>query len=267
MPALPPEVIAVASEHREVVSRRQLLELGHTTGTIAGWVSGGLLLPYCRGQYLLPGATVDAVGRLLAALERSGEEARIGGSWACGLWGLEGFDLSGADHVLVTPKRRVRGGPFTVIRSPVPPVDQATLDDVPTLTVTRGLIDVTPAHPAKKVRVAYDHARRAGLTSLDELTRRATELGNVRGAPPMRRLLDTGLLRHESEGERTLAQLWRPGDPVPEAQVWVACGPRRYRLDFAFLDARLCLEYDGREFTSRPSTATATTTVTWRWRS
>lgn len=251
MPALPPEVIAVASEHRDVVSRRQLLELGYTTGAIAGWVSGGLLQPHCRGQYVLPGAAVDAVGRLLAALARSGKDARIGGSWACGLWGLEGFDLSGVDHVLVDPKRRVRGAPFTVIRSPMPPVDQATVDNVPTLTVTRGLIDVTPTHPAKTVRVAYDSARRAGLTSLEELSRRATELGNVRGAPQMRRLLATGLLRHESEGERNLAQLWRSGDPIPEAQVWVACGSRRYRLDFAFLDARLCLEYDGREFHER----------------
>lgn len=27
----------------------------------------------------------------------------------------------------------------------------------------------------------------------------------------------------------------------------VTCGNRAYRLDFAFLDARLCLEYDGRK--------------------
>lgn len=138
-----------------------------------------------------------------------------------------------------------------MIRSPVPPEDQATVDDLPTLTVTRSLIDVCPRYPAKSVRVAYDDARRRGGTSLDELTRRATGLGRVRGAPAMRRLLATGDLLLESEGERALNRLWRPGDPKPEPQVWVVYRSRRYRLDFAFLDASLCLEYDGREYHER----------------
>ncbi|HVM13086.1 MAG TPA: hypothetical protein VM287_01990 [Egibacteraceae bacterium] len=119
---------------------------------------------------------------------------------------------------------------------------------MPTITVTRSLIDVAATQPAKSVRVAYDSGRRAKATTLDELTARASALGRVHGAAQMRRLIATGQLRCESEGERDLDRLWRPGDPRPEAQVTVALRSRHYRLDFAYLDARLCLEYDGRDY-------------------
>lgn len=251
MPALPDDVRTATSARYSLVSRRQLLELGYAGSSIDRWIADGLLVRRSRGHYLVGGATIEAAGRLVTALDRCGDGARIGGPWACGLHGLEGFDLSGNDHVIIDPRRRVTGVSFTVVRSPVPPVDQATVDDLPTLTVTRSLIDIAPTHPAKKVRVAFDSARRSGLTSLDELTQRATELGRVRGAPEMRRIIASGLLRMESEGERQLHGLWLPGDPKPEPQVWVFYRSRLYRLDFAFLDARLCLEYDGRDYHER----------------
>ena len=39
--------------------------------------------------------------------------------------------------------------------------------------------------------------------------------------------------------------MFRPGDPVPQSQVWVSWYDRWYRLDFAFRDVRLDVEYDG----------------------
>lgn len=247
MAALPPDVQAASRSCYSTLSRRRIRALGHTDAEIDHWLACGLLTPVVRGHYVVAGSMPHEVGRLMTALERSGPGARIGGAWACGLHGLEGFNLSGIDHALVDPRRRVRGVPFTVVRSPVAPIDQATVRDLPSITVTRSLIDIAPAFPPKVVRVAYDHARRAGTTSLAELTERAAQLGRVRGAPEMRRMIATGLLRHESEGERDLAGLWHPGDPLPEPQVWVARGTRCYRLDFAYLDARLCLEYDGKD--------------------
>lgn len=245
MSGLPPDVVAAASARYGLLSRRRLLGLGYPRWTIDGWLADGLLLIRTRGHYIVAGAAVDEIGRLVTALDRSDPGARIGGAWACGLHGLEGFDLAGSAHVLVDPRRRVRGVPFTVVRSPVPPEDRETVRDVPTLTVTRSLIDIAPTHTPRQVRVAYDSGRRAGATSLAELTARAVALGRVRGAPEMRRLIATGQLRNESEGERQLDAIWQPGDPRPEPQVWVTCGGQRFRLDFAYLDARLCLEYDG----------------------
>lgn len=244
---LPADVRALLAAHG-VVSRRRLLAMGCPSATIDWWLERGLLTAHARGHYTEPAIVPDGRGRLVIALDRSGEGARVGGAWACGLWQLEGFDLSGRGHVLVGPHRRVRGADFTVVRSPVPPVDQAVVSGLPTVTATRGLIGAAPTHPAKVVRVAYDHARREGLTSFAELSERAVDLGRVYGAPEMRWLLATGDFRFESEGERALNRLWLPADPIPEPQVWVAYRSRWYRLDFAFLDARLCLEYDGRAY-------------------
>lgn len=246
MAALPPDVLAAAHTGFNTLSRQRIRALGYGDGDIDLWLAGGLLVPTTRGHYRVAGALPHEMGRLVTALERSGPGARIGGAWACGLHGLEGFDLSGTGHVLIDPRRRVRGVPFTVVRSPVPAVDRATVRDLASLTVTRSLIDVSPIRPARDVRVAFDHARRRGATSLAELTERAVLLGRVHGAPEMRAIIDSGLLRFESEGERDLHRIWRPGDPLPDPQVWVRCGTRSYRLDFAYLDARLCLEYDGK---------------------
>ncbi|MEX2620160.1 MAG: hypothetical protein WD250_08060 [Egibacteraceae bacterium] len=243
MAALPPDVHATG-----FVSRRRLLDLGHDPAQIDWLLEAGQLVGWSRAHYRVADARADDIGRLAAALDRSGAGARVGGPWACGLYGLEGFGLSGYDHVIIDPDRRVRGAPFTVVRSRVAPVDQATVRDLPALTATRGLIDAAHLRSAKVIRVAFDDARRARRTSLEELTDRAVALGTVRGAPEMRRIIASGLLHLESEGERWVYRyLWQPGDPLPEAQVPFTCGGRRYRLDFAFLDARLCLEYDGRK--------------------
>lgn len=246
MPGLPASVYA-AAEPGGFVTRERLLARGWRGPQIDWWLATGLLEWWSRSHYRIAEAGADDMGRLLAALERAGEGARIGGAWACALHGLEGFDLSGRDHVVIDPRRRVRGAPFTVVRTPVPPCDQAVVGDVPTLTVTRSLMSVAPTHPRKAVRVAYYQAVCAGHASMGEMSERATALGRAYGAPETRALVASGDLRYESEGERALAQTWRPGDPPLHPQVWVVYRSRFYRLDFALLDARMCLEYDGAE--------------------
>lgn len=111
------------------------------------------------------------------------------------------------------------------------------------MTATRALIDVAGRISERELRVAVDSARRQGLVRVDRLARRAAALGNRPGAAAMRRLVASGQLAQESEGERALAGLFLPGDPLPCWQVWVLPG---IRVDAAYLEARLVLEYDGR---------------------
>ncbi|HVM13085.1 MAG TPA: hypothetical protein VM287_01985 [Egibacteraceae bacterium] len=124
MAGLPPDVQAEGRRRRSLLSRRRLLEMDHHGARIDHWLAVGLITTRTRGHYIVSGAAVEELGRLLTAIERSGTGARIGGPWACGLHQLEGFDLTGDDHVLVPPGRRVRGVPFTVVRSPVPEIDR-----------------------------------------------------------------------------------------------------------------------------------------------
>jgi hypothetical protein len=225
-------------------SRRELLEAGWAARTIDNRVAAGVLHRLGRGQY----ATVapDPRLRVAAAADRAG--GRVGGTWALGLHGLAGFDLSGDRQITIPPERRVRGTDFVVVRSPLPAVDHAEVDGVPTVTVERALIDLAATEPASTVRAAYYDAKGKRLVTAQRLAARAHALGRVPGAAAVRRIAASGALDLDSEGEWSfLTLVFRAEDPKPQPQVWVAYEDRSYRLDFAYLDARMDLEYDGRD--------------------
>lgn len=247
MQPLPATVRAAASGRRSLISRQQLLALECSASTINRWLAIGVLERGTRGHYRIGGAALDALEHIATAVARAGESARVYAVWCGGLHGLEGLGLDGEDAIAIPPGRRVRGVDFTVIRTPIPEVDQADVAGFPGVTVARTLIGVAAIRSRRMVRVAFDDARRRDDVRLDELWQRAVELGRVPGAPQMRALLATGQLDMESEGERKLDGIWLPGDPRPQPQVWVTWEGRWYRLDFAYLDGRLDLEYDGRD--------------------
>ena len=98
---------------------------------------------------------------------------------------------------------------------------------------------------AARVRAGYYDAKFKGMTTEAAVAVRAVALGRAYGAPQMRAILGTGALKVESAQEWKLAGIFRVNDPRPTAQVWVCWHDKWFRLDFAFLDARLALEYDG----------------------
>jgi hypothetical protein len=246
---LPAAVLDLAARQHSVVTRAQLLGLGCSSKVISRWLAVGLLVRAAAGVYLIAGAARYPRQQLAMRLARAGPLARAGGRWACALHGLEGFDLAGPGHLVIPADQRVRGVDFTVVRTRLDPVDLAVVDGYRTLSVARALIDVLPAAGARRTRVGYDDARRRRLVTRRELQERAEALGRTRGAAQMRALIASGQLHRESEGERCVDDLWRPGDPRPVPQVWVhSPSGRWYRLDFAFLDSRLALEYHGRRF-------------------
>jgi hypothetical protein len=251
MPALPQPVLLMAEHAHGIVSVRDLVAAGHDRRTVRRWVDYGLLEQVGRAELRVPGSPRTRLQELRCMLDRAGSGARLAGGLLLGLRGLEGFTHVRDDHVAVPASRRPRGVGFVIVRTRLPVEDWDRFEDLPAVTVTRALIGAAVTSRQARVRAAYDEARRRGLTSTGLLTQRLEALGNVHGAAQMRAIVRSGALRMESEGERRLLGIFRPEDPPPEPQVWVRWSDRYFRLDLAYLDAALDIEYDGGHHANR----------------
>lgn len=250
MLGLPVIVHLMADACRGTLSRRDLVAAGFSTTTIDRWVAAGLLERVDRGEYRIPGSGHAETQRLASRLWRAGPGARLAGALACGLYGLDGFS-SDEDHYIAIPDyRHARGVTFSVVRTPVPPDDHALIRGLPGVSVERALIGAAATHRPARVRGAYYNAKFRGLTTEAAVVERAVALGRVHGAPQMRRILGAGAGKVESPREFDLALILRAGER-PSEQVWVEWHGKWFRLDFAYLAARLSIEYDGKDHEHR----------------
>ena len=235
----------MADAVRGTVSRRDLIGASFSEPEVDHWIALGLLERVHRGEYRIPGSGWDRQQQLASRLWRAGPGARLAGPLACALRGLAGFTDADDDYVAIPPGRQVTGVDFAVVRTPIPEVDQDVIDGLPGVTVERGLIGAAALRSQARVRAALYDAKFKGLTDDERLGSRAVELGRAHGAPQMRRILGSGGGKVESFKEFDLLAVFRHAErPVP--QVWVQWHGKWHRLDFVFLDARLALEYDGK---------------------
>jgi hypothetical protein len=260
VPALPRAVLERAEARAGTVSRRALIRLGFARQELDYWLAIGLIERTGHGEYRVAGSERSIAQALWSVVARAGDGARLAGPIVLGLRGIKGFahlarDLDARllgpgpvgelDHVAVPTGRRVRGVEFRVVRTPMPAEDRDEVLGVPAVTVARALVGAARTEHPARIRSAFDDARFKGLVTEPEVVTTTARLGLGYGAAQMRRILRTGALQHESEAERDLLSIFRPGDPVPEPQVWVRWHERYFRLDFAYLAGRVDLEYDG----------------------
>lgn len=96
--------------------------------------------------------------------------------------------------------------------------------------------------------VLNDFARQYGFTA-EDYVRGLGRYRRRRGVVQLRGLV--GLVQPKVESQReswVLLEIAEASLPLPEAQVWVDVdGVRAYRLDFAYLDRLVCVEYDGED--------------------
>jgi hypothetical protein len=92
-------------------------------------------------------------------------------------------------------------------------------------------------------------ARVHGVT-VEQLRAELDRFGRRRGVVQLRELVQLVDPRIESPRESwTLLAIHDAGLPLPEPQVWVDVdGVPTYRLDFAYRQRRVCVEYDGFDF-------------------
>jgi len=168
---------------------------------------------------------------------------------------LHGFDTEEPQdlHVLNPPRRQLRPCDGLVVHrrdgAPLVMVDgrRATSPAWTAVEVSRGL-------KRPRALATLDAALRSGTCSRADIWRAAIEQAGRRGIVAVRNLIAMADARAESpmESEARLAMI-DGGLPTPELQFEVVDGNGELRrLDFAWPDQRVAVEYDGMDWHSGP---------------
>ena len=193
--------------------------------------------------YVRADVELDLALRSVAALVLVGDEGVLGGYSAAEVLGASCAPLEAPAEVIVPGRRRAPPG-LLVREAPVPSDERWRVDGVMVTSPLRTALDLACrgslveavvavdalAHafaftPRDVLRCAYDHPGRRGVARLPEVIRMAH--------PDAESPMET----------RIRLAIVLDGLPVPQLQVPV--GP--YRLDMAYRDLVLAVEYDGRE--------------------
>ncbi len=244
----------LAGRQHGLVSWRQLSDLGVSRGRLRTLLDWGMLTRIDRGVFCLPGAPPSWERRVMAAVLTPGAPLVASHRTALRLWGLR----TGFDEVEVSvrlPAKRDLPGVLVHRSVDLEPVDVCIRDGIPTTTIERTLCDAGLIFLDGEVRRFVEHSVATGLVTpsrLIDIRRRVSEHG--RNGVVRLDLAIEGLPRVEGVESgpelRLLRLLLDAGLPRPEVQHAVEVGGRTYRLDLAYPEVRLGLEYDGFEFHS-----------------
>jgi very-short-patch-repair endonuclease len=212
----------------------------------------GRWVPVREGAYRMAGTPLTWRGHVLAAIWAGGVRAIASHRTAAELWELPG--RSDRRVEVTCPRwRRARHDGLVVHETRIlGPADLTIVDGIPVTTVTRTIFDLAAVCGSSTVDLAIDNALRRRLTTPSDL--RATldrVAGRGRaGTQRLRGLLDDRGVVTESEGERLLLRmLERHGLPRPVVQFEIRDddGHLVARVDFAYPDLKIAIEYDSYE--------------------
>jgi very-short-patch-repair endonuclease len=172
---------------------------------------------------------------------------------AAGLYGFEEYEPEVVEVTLPRGRRAKLRGIDVVVHDSnrMPPAHRTVLDSIPVTTVARTLCDLTAVRPRWAVERVIDTALMRRLTTRERIEVTFSQLAGRgrRRCTIMREILDARDPQAEvaeSPGERRIAQLLvEAGLPRPRQQHEVHIGHRVHRLDLAYPEQRIAIEYDG----------------------
>jgi hypothetical protein len=129
------------------------------------------------------------------------------------------------------------------------------VDGLPCTSLERTVVDCCLIFTVPQAVILVDHAARLGA-DLDSLRSQCRALAGRNGVVALRRALELADPRSESAGESlTRELLHRVGIAPPELQYPVLTPLGEYRLDFAWPERKVALEFDGKSkyFDYRPT--------------
>jgi very-short-patch-repair endonuclease len=239
------EVARLAQRQHGVMSRRQLLALGHSGSAIGRMVGAGRLHAVHRGVYAVGHSRLSAHGRCIAAVLACGSGALLShfaASWLWGLWGA----APGRIDVTVSTRGHSRASIHVHHSSAIADEDRAIQDGIPVTALPRTLIDLAEVAPRRLPR-AIERAEQLRLFDLREVDRMLYRCRGHHGrgelAGAIAEYREPVFTRSELE-RRFFTLVRRAGLPQPSVNTFVA----GFELDVFWEAERLCVELDTYEF-------------------
>jgi hypothetical protein len=252
----PDHLIAdLAARQRGPVAHRQLRELGLTNRAIGYRLQVGRLHAYFPEVYLVGHTALAREGRWMGAVLACGRRAVLSHADAAAHWGL--MPSRGSLIHVTTPSRSGRDPDRTRIRlhrvGTLRAWECALSEEIPTTTVARTLLDLSPHLRPRAMEDTIAQANRLDLFDLLAVRRCLGEHPRQHGAPALRRLLDAlegvGTADVRSLLEVLVLQLCDDnGLPEPAANAQV----EGFTVDFYWPHKRLVIEADSYTYHSMP---------------
>jgi hypothetical protein len=217
-------------------------------------VRSGQLMRYARNVLVDRRRMLSLPTRAAAALLHVGRPSALTGHTAAQVYGCTAADAT-TIHLVLGADRRVTPRPgLQLHRAFLDEDDVVELDGLRTLGLETVIAELLCTAPRPVALACADQA----LAALDPRFRgrfRAEVAERLRSRADLRRArgevlleLATGVPESPAESAMLLA-LYDAGLPIPVAQHGIRdlAGRERYRLDFAWEEPRIALEYDGRD--------------------
>ena len=242
----------------QVFLRGQALEAGYTDRVIAQLVRSKDWHRVRRGAYVSGGVWATLTPeeqhalRARAVLMQARTDVVLSHVSALPEYGAPMWDLD-LDTVHVTRRDQRAGRREAGVRQHqgvLLPGDVEVLRGVEVTSATRTAIDVTTVASAESGLAVVNHMLHAKHTTIVSLRDRYASMEHHPYTLRTDLVLRLADPRIESLGEsRTLYLFWRQGLPAPEPQfkVFDSSGRLIARLDFAFPERKVWVEFDGRE--------------------
>lgn len=242
---------ALAKRQHDVLSRRQLLDLGYSRQAIEHRLNSGRLHSIRQGIYSVGRPTLTQHGCWMAAVLVCGDGAVLSHSSAAALWRI-GFERR-SEIELSLPSQSHRKAPGLRIhrRPSLRSRDTTTRHNVPVTTPIQTLIDLALPLDRRQIERAINEADKYDLVHPPELRKALDARVGEPGVARLRHILDrrTFRLTKEELERRFLPLARKAGLPVPLTGRWV----NEFEVDFYWPDLGLVVETDGLRYHRTPA--------------
>lgn len=238
---------ALSAKQYGVITARQAAACGMTADQVRQQVRSGRWTVAARGTYIVTGSPRTWEQRILAAVLITGTGAAASHQTAGWLQGMLEERPPRIDVTTAFGKHHGAADGFTIHRARgFGRPDIRSARGIPVTSPPRTLVDLAGVLADRPLAAALDAALLRGLISIPSLRRYIDRRGlrRRRGVGRLIKLLDDreyGVPESELERE-FLDVVERFGLPRPVRQKQIAA----YRADFAYTDARILIEVDGR---------------------